>query len=336
MWMIFNKRILTTIVLAAVTLSSATFTTFSGVVNYMPRSTLLKGWTICFEDMYDSSGANFTDIYKNCASLGNQIMMGCYPYSEPNNISVAAMAPINIVFTPTGPTSDTNYVVANKVEWYLSLDGSWGFAPENASLARFACDLSNVLSNQRVCWHMGSAMSIPSGEVAAGYRCGNAESLQSVPPYPLYMRFLAVTTVSTSPSKSPSTSPTTSPISSPSASPSISPSISPSMVQKVEPCVPLDGLNKKQCNERIRICGHKGIKMKWNSKGCVVPQETSKHKKQHHQRAKDSGCQCDGYCGYSCEPACSNDPQCVWQNSKCYNRVTGQPGINMPFCPRPV
>ena len=98
------------------------------------------------------------------------------------------------------------------------------------------------------------------------------------------------------------------------------------------PCFPKDGLNKEECDKIIRICGHKGIKMKWNSKGCVVTKETSNHKKVH-VRAKDSGCQCDEYCAYSCEPACTNDPQCFWQNSTCFSHLTGQPGFKMPFCP---
>ena len=76
-------------------------------------------------------------------------------------------------------------------------------------------------------------------------------------------------------------------------------------------CMPLDGLNRKQCQHRIKKCDRVGAKMKWNGTPCpeVVPGI--------HQKA--SGCHCDQYCGVK-------DYQCVWQAGQCQNKL----GITVP------
>ena len=52
-------------------------------------------------------------------------------------------------------------------------------------------------------------------------------------------------------------------------------------------------------------------------------------------KARDAGCQCKTYCGYSCKAACKRDSECYWKASekKCYNKNYDSVGAPIPVCP---
>jgi hypothetical protein len=87
-------------------------------------------------------------------------------------------------------------------------------------------------------------------------------------------------------------------------------------------CVPSVGINKKQCLQKVNACGISNS-MKWTGKGCTIARV----------RQFDGGCQCKGYCGYTCKGACNKDFECVWIPAfqTCVNKVTGVGGPK-PIC----
>lgn len=90
----------------------------------------------------------------------------------------------------------------------------------------------------------------------------------------------------------------------------------------VNQCRPSRATDKGECDKRISSCHFKyGIKMKWGGKGCKNP-KTKKRK-------SDGGCQCDGYCGYTCKQSCNSDSQCRWHADGCYSKsgVKGSPKL---------
>jgi alpha-tubulin suppressor-like RCC1 family protein len=82
-------------------------------------------------------------------------------------------------------------------------------------------------------------------------------------------------------------------------------------------CVPNVGLNKEQCLQKVSTCGTSNS-MKWTGKGCTIA----------GVKQMDGGCQCMGYCGYTCRGACHKDKECVWIPAlkTCVNKVTGVGG----------
>ena len=149
--------------------------------------------------------------------------------------------------------------------------------------------------------------------------------------FPSGFGYVTCLSASPSPSSSPTRSPSTfTPSVSPSSSPSLSPTTSVPSVSPTFPdtaCAPKFGLNMKQCKKKIRKCGKKKIKMKFNGMPCV---------ESVGMRSGKSGCQCDQYCGYPCKEACESDKQCYWENEACYNAKTKTIGIPMLFCPTTV
>ena len=87
-------------------------------------------------------------------------------------------------------------------------------------------------------------------------------------------------------------------------------------------CKPDYTVNHVQCVSRNIKC--RGV-LKWVGKGC-----RSKKRK----IAGDGGCQCRGYCGYTCRGACNKDKECVWATARnaCYVKATGQPGGPIASC----
>ena len=90
-------------------------------------------------------------------------------------------------------------------------------------------------------------------------------------------------------------------------------------------CTPFYTTQRKPCEKLMKYCKPLGGIMKWTFKGCRgypnVP-------------LGDGGCQCDGYCGYTCATPCRRDKQCYWNmNAKaCYVKATNQRGVPILDC----
>jgi hypothetical protein len=145
-------------------------------------------------------------------------------------------------------------------------------------------------------------------------------------------RFGQVLLPTFSPTGLPTGLPTFSPTLLPTYSPTLLPTFSPTRLPTFSPtglltllatrlptsmnneCVPNVGLNKKQCLQKVSTCGI-SYSMKWTGKGCIIARV----------RQFDGGCQCKGYCGYTCKGACKKDTECVWIPAfkTCVNKVTG-------------
>ena len=125
------------------------------------------------------------------------------------------------------------------------------------------------------------------------------------------------------PTSSPTTSrPTESPTSDPTVSPTF-PTLSPTGAASNGICRPQGHIIKKDCTPRIKQCGNIDVKMKWTGRGC---------RSSSGAILGDGGCQCDGYCGYSCKNACRKDHQCYWANSICMSKATREPGAPITTC----
>lgn len=126
------------------------------------------------------------------------------------------------------------------------------------------------------------------------------------------------------PTNKPTNNPTAAPTPEPTQLPTSPPTNMPSSAPTHYPypfCRPQVGLNKKTCDKLIKKCAGVNVKMKWNGHTCIPKKE-------------DSGCQCDGYCGYGCPKPCKADPQCTWNytDGSCYNKITGQIGGPIDPC----
>lgn len=75
-------------------------------------------------------------------------------------------------------------------------------------------------------------------------------------------------------------------------------------------CNPANRLDAAMCANRISICKEYNVDLKWTGMGCT------KKKNGKVTRYGDGGCQCSGYCGYHCRPACERDPECKWLGKK--------------------
>ena len=91
-----------------------------------------------------------------------------------------------------------------------------------------------------------------------------------------------------------------------------------------EICQPKPEMSRFECLALIEFCELFGIKMKWN--GILCP-PTEKGK-----QPCASGCQCDQYCGHSCESSCKNDEECYWKEGQCFNVIDDEPGWPIPIC----
>ena len=87
-------------------------------------------------------------------------------------------------------------------------------------------------------------------------------------------------------------------------------------------CLPSSTSSKAECASLNNNCGKN---LKWTGKGCRSKKGKS---------LGDGGCQCKGYCGYSCPGACKSDKECIWSTKKkaCYVRATGLPGGPITSC----
>jgi alpha-tubulin suppressor-like RCC1 family protein len=114
------------------------------------------------------------------------------------------------------------------------------------------------------------------------------------------------------PTIQPTLVPTTNPTLEPTNNPTVVPTNKPTSVPTLQPivgsdCFPRIATSKKECTLKLQRCG-----MKWTKRGC----------RYRGVVGNDGGCQCLGYCNYSCSKACKKDKEFV--NGSCSNKVTGE------------
>lgn len=126
------------------------------------------GWTTCYSDTYNVSGASLATIQANCNK--DLLMLACRPVGN-SNFTTLAQGPRADVLFDTG-TSNTAHN-ANGVGWYYNGSYSWGYAPQGQALSRSSCDTGGTAAAQRMCIHTGG------GTINGGWRCGAATGLNS-------------------------------------------------------------------------------------------------------------------------------------------------------------
>ena len=87
-------------------------------------------------------------------------------------------------------------------------------------------------------------------------------------------------------------------------------------------CKPSYGIQKATCKRNKKICARQDIQLKWTGQGC----------KNGKRKVGDGGCQCRGYCGYTCKNACRKDKECKWIEGSCFVKKTGEIGTSVPVC----
>ena len=93
---------------------------------------------------------------------------------------------------------------------------------------------------------------------------------------------------------------------------------------RMDVCKPKNGVNKATCKRQISSCAAEGIQVKWAGLGC--------RRKARPRVVGDGGCQCKGYCGYSCKKACNKDKECTWKEGACHVKSSGKVGTTMNIC----
>lgn len=138
----------------------------SGVQQNVQKSQLV-GWSQCYEDGYDNSNTQMSQILQQCSK--GKLLLACAQQGS-GTLNVLAMADRDDVLFDCGTDSLCTHQ-ANGVGWYWSDQWSWGFAPGNQPVQRNSCDVQDQQNNDRICWHSGGGM------INGGYRCGNASGL---------------------------------------------------------------------------------------------------------------------------------------------------------------
>ncbi|KAH9257734.1 hypothetical protein BASA81_004200 [Batrachochytrium salamandrivorans] len=122
------------------------------------------------------------------------------------------------------------------------------------------------------------------------------------------------------PTSEPTAMPTFEPIQSP---------VEPPTVPANPICLPVIGTDKTECATLTKTCAKSNVAMFWAGAGCRV----------NGILQQDGGCQCRGYCGYTCSKACnlSSGGRCKWNNNlkACTVAATGKAYVprDSKYCP---
>ncbi|KAH9252067.1 hypothetical protein BASA81_010049 [Batrachochytrium salamandrivorans] len=142
------------------------------------------------------------------------------------------------------------------------------------------------------------------------------------------------------PTSEPTLVPTSEPTSEPTGEPTLVPTNEPTsepIQSPVEPptvpansiCLPVIGTDKAECATLMKTCAKSNVAMFWAGAGCRV----------NGILQQDGGCQCHGYCGYTCSKACnlSSGGRCKWNNNlkACTVAATGKAYVprDSKYCP---
>ncbi|KAH9252930.1 hypothetical protein BASA81_009086 [Batrachochytrium salamandrivorans] len=121
---------------------------------------------------------------------------------------------------------------------------------------------------------------------------------------------------------------TVAPTSEPTSEPIQSP-VEPPTVPANPVCFPGIGTDKTKCATLMKTCAKSNVAMLWAGAGCRV----------NGVLQQDGGCQCRGYCGYTCSKACnlSSGGRCKWNNNlkACTVAATGKAYVprDSKYCP---
>ena len=137
---------------------------FRGVRDDLTEDAVLDGgFRQCYSDLY---GAPFSlDRMLRACNLPT-VLVACRRVNS-GTFTTAAMGVRNRVFVDT-PCNRTAHHTTNGVDWYMSRDCSFGYAPEDSELSRSSCDTTP--GPDRLCWHT---------EEVGGYRCGAQAGLNN-------------------------------------------------------------------------------------------------------------------------------------------------------------
>ncbi|KAH9259801.1 hypothetical protein BASA81_002227 [Batrachochytrium salamandrivorans] len=130
------------------------------------------------------------------------------------------------------------------------------------------------------------------------------------------------------PTSEPTGEPTLVPTNEPTSEPIQSP-VEPPTVPANPICLPVIGTDKAECATLTKTCAKSNVAMFWAGAGCRV----------NGILQQDGGCQCRGYCGYTCSKACnlSSGGRCKWNNNlkACTVAATGKAYVprDSKYCP---
>ncbi|HVI03260.1 MAG TPA: DUF4215 domain-containing protein [Enhygromyxa sp.] len=126
---------------------------------------MLGGWEECFTDNYGSYSVGLTNTILGMQCTGSKLLIGCRPVNS-TTFTLLAMGERADVTHNLGQQAFSTHE-ANGVGWYYSTDWSWGFVLGGDPVNRNSCDVEEVNSQYRMCWHTGG------DAINEGYRCGN-------------------------------------------------------------------------------------------------------------------------------------------------------------------
>ncbi|KAH9255507.1 hypothetical protein BASA81_006323 [Batrachochytrium salamandrivorans] len=127
----------------------------------------------------------------------------------------------------------------------------------------------------------------------------------------------------------PTFEPTLVPTAEPTLAPTSEPTAEPPTVPANPICLPVIGTDKAECTTLMKTCAKSDVTMFWAGAGCRV----------NGILQQDGGCQCRGYCGYTCSKACnlSSGGRCKWNNNlkACTVAATGKAYVprDSKYCP---
>lgn len=133
-----------------------------GVQQNMPVDLIeARGFRRCFTEGYEGR-VPIDDVLRRCG--GDDLLLGCRAAGE-GLLRVAAEGQLAEVIHDVGADPLASHA-HNQAQWYFNEATSWGFAPIGASVNRRSCDIDDLRSDRRMCWH------VQDGRVQPGYRCG--------------------------------------------------------------------------------------------------------------------------------------------------------------------
>lgn len=139
--------------------------------NVPPAALLARGFELCHTSRYDDGRQRLENILDDCQ--GTEILIGCRQTEE----AVIYLAAEGRFSEVTRNVGDGQQAVNshNEVNFYFSLDASWGFAPADSEVLRNSCDVLERRDPDRMCWHTSQ------GKLRGGWRCGEFTGLSESP-----------------------------------------------------------------------------------------------------------------------------------------------------------
>ncbi|MDO9489622.1 MAG: PEP-CTERM sorting domain-containing protein [Sphingomonadaceae bacterium] len=141
-----------------------------GVQTNVASSTITGTWGFsqCWSGNYNGMDS-IASMLAGCQ--GDYLMMAAKVIGSDEFVVAAAANYADVIFATGGQNDPSNSHEANDVEWYFDPSWSWGFAPKDAIVATYSCDVGAFYgtddSAQRLCWHTWNNM-LDTGWSAGG------------------------------------------------------------------------------------------------------------------------------------------------------------------------